>query len=177
MKFLFFALLSFIAPTLVGAQETDAARAISFHISSFNSPFAMQGDFEGELRILSDSIEVSLTKADVCLIENPIYKGSRNFVYLKFDLATTTDGGKWKIIERSKEFSVNKIMNPGDDYSIKTAFFSIPKDEATDLSKYWIVVEIGDSLLYPIDDEPVEGFAYAHSFRDIFTRKETTVKF
>jgi len=137
----------------------------------------MQGDFEGEYQILPDSIEVTVAKADIRISGHCPYKGGRNFAYLKFGLATKTESGKWKIIERSEKFSVNRDMYPRDEYSLGTAYFSIPKDKATDLSKYWIVVELGDNILYSIDEEPVEGFAYAHSSRDIFVKKENTIKF
>lgn len=172
MKLTFIALVAILllCPLAVQPQETVLPEAVPFHISSYETAFAMQGDFEGEYRVYPNSVEISLTKAVVRIGQHCPYKGRREFGALSFWLATSTPEGRWKRDSTSEKFAVRRIMIPGDEYSFAPVHFSIPKEATTDLSQRWFVVQM-DDLTLDLKDEPAEGFAFAHSRRDIFTRK------
>ena len=72
--------------------------------------------------------------------------------------------------ERQK-FIDKRSMTPGDEYTLDSIQFSIPKEETTDLSRQWFVVQMDDLALDPPNGRLVEGFAFAHSCRDIFVQK------
>jgi hypothetical protein len=165
------ALLLFSTPASK-AQDSVAPEAVPFHISSFDTPFAMQGDFEGEYRIYPRSIEVSVSKAVIRISENCPYKGRREFAALSFRLAFDTPDGKWDMDFESQKFFVNRIMIPGDEYTLGPVRFSIPKEETTDLSKHWFVVQLDDNTLDGPRGGQVPGFAFAHSRKDIFIPKK-----
>jgi len=62
---------------------------------------------------------------------------------------------------------------PGDEYTFDGLEFTIPKPAATDLTKHWFVVQMDDFIVdAPLEDGTVEGFAYAHSCKDIFFKEE-----
>ena len=154
------------------AQESVAPEAVPFHFSSFDTGFAMQGDFEGEYRVYPHSIEVSLSKAVIRISEHCPYKGRREFAALSFRLATTTPDGKWDMDFESQKFFVSRIMTPGDEYTLGPVHFSIPKEETTDLSKHWFVVQMDDNALDLPSGGQSAGFAFAHSCKDIFIPKK-----
>ena len=153
------------------AEATLAPEAVPFHISSFETPFAMQGDFEGEYLVYPTYVEVSLSKAVIRISEHCPYKGRRNFAAIRFTLATDTPDGKWDMAFKSPKLFVGRIMNPGDEYSLGAAHFYIPKEETTELAKYWFVIQMDDLVLDHPKGGPVEGYAFARSCKDIFTQK------
>ena len=161
-----------LSPVVGQAQDSIAPEAVAFHISSFDTGFAMQGDLEGEYRVYPHSIEISLSKAVIRISEHCPYKGRREFAALSFRLATATPDGKWDMDFESQKFFVNRIMMPGDEYPLGPVHFSIPKEETTDLSKHWLVVQMDDLALDHPKGEPVEGFAFAQSCKDIFIPKK-----
>jgi len=165
------AMLLLLCPLAAQAQDSVAPLAVPFHISSYDTAFAMQGDFEGEYRVYPNSIEVSLSKAVIRVGTHCPYKGRREFAALQFMLATTRPDGRWKLDLKSQPYLVKRIMIPGDEYSLGSLHFSIPKDETTDLSQRWFVVQMEDLALDLPKDEDPAGFAFAHSSRDIFTQK------
>ncbi|HEY0404224.1 MAG TPA: hypothetical protein VGC89_00745 [Pyrinomonadaceae bacterium] len=173
MKLLFITLAAMLllCPLKGQAQDASGPEAIPFHISSYKTGFAMQGDFEGEYRVYPNSIEVSLSKVVIRVGEHCPYKGRREFVALQFMLATTRPDGRWKLDLKSQPYLVRRIMIPGDEYSLGSLHFSIPKEETTDLSQRWFVVQMDDLALDLSKDEDPLGFAFAHSSRDIFTQK------
>ncbi len=167
--FLALAVLLIISP-FVKAQDADVAQAHPFSISSLNTAFAMQGEFEGEYRIYPDRIELKVTKANIRISEHCPYKGRRLLSAVKFGLATSTEDKRWKIANAGQEFFLEQVMSPGDTHSLSELYFYIPKDDLFDLSKHWLVVQMEDTVL-DISEEPRQkGHAYAHSRRDIFTQ-------
>lgn len=177
MKSLLIALL-LLAPAPLLAQEALAASsieqnepvAVPFHFSSFDTAFAMQGDFEGEYRIYPTSVEVRLTKAVVRIALHCPYKGRREFSALSFALATKKPDRGWTKVFKSPQLPVRLIMSPGDEHTFEGEIhFSIPKELTTDLSQHWLMAEMEDIVL----DRPVGqllrmGYAYATSRKDIF---------
>jgi len=141
-----------------------------FSISSLNTAFAMQGDFEGEYRIYPDRIELKFTKANIRISEHCPYKGRRLLSAFKVGLATGTDDKRWKIADGAQEFLLELVMSPGDMHSLGELDFSIPNDASVDLSKHWLVVQMEDIVLDAPGEKQQKGHAYAHSCRDIFTR-------
>lgn len=153
-------------------RHSPEGEAVPFHITSYDTAFAMQGDFEGEYRVYPNSIEVSLSKSIVRISGHCSYKGDREFAALSFTLATETPEGRWRPAFKSRKLMVGRIMAVGDEYSLGSIHFSIPKGETTDLSKHWIVAQMDDHIYDLPKDEPVEGVAYARSCKDIFIKKQ-----
>ncbi|HWT02161.1 MAG TPA: hypothetical protein VN256_18060 [Pyrinomonadaceae bacterium] len=177
MKFrrLFFALL----PLLLLCQPAARAQAIAeyepvpFRISSLDTAFAMQGDFEGEYTVYPEGVGVRLTKALVRIGTHCPYKGAREFRSISFALASLNENGRWKTDLRSLKYVVGRVMLPGDEHRFDGVEFFIPKRLTTDLSKHWLVAQMDDWVLnFPAGAGPTEGFAYASSCRDIFTKKK-----
>lgn len=161
----------------VSRLQNSYGDVVPLHISSFNTPFAMQGDFEGEYRVYPGRIEVRLTKTDIRISEHCPYKGRRLLSAIALSLATSTDDtevNKWKIVYPGQSHPLNRVMSAGDTASLGELYFTIPFDKATDLSKYWMVIKMTDTSLDVSLDAPKEermmGYAFAHSCRDIFSK-------
>lgn len=153
---------------IVNPQDAGGPVAKPFSVSSLNTPFAMQGDFEGEYRIYPDRIELKITKANIRISEHCPYKGRRLLSAVKFGLATSTENKRWKIAHESPEFFLEQIMSPGDQHSLGEMYFYIPRDDSVDLSKHWLVVRMEDNVLDVPEERKRKGYAFAHSCRDIF---------
>ena len=154
------------------AQTLTEPEAVPFHISSLKSAFAMQGDFEGEYRIYPEAIKVRLTKALVRIGTHCPYKGGRQLNAVSLALATNNAEGRWTIAFESQKRYFGRNMFPGDEYTFDGVEFIIPKEATTDLAKHWFVVQMDDFIYEnPTKKESVEGYAYAHSCRDIFVKK------
>ena len=161
--------LLIISP-LAKAQNGGSPEAHPFSISSLNTAFAMQGDFEGEYRIYPDRIELKVTKANIRISEHCPYKGRRLLSGVKFGLATSTEDKRWKMVDAGQEFFLEQVMSPGDMHSLGELYFDIPKDNSIDLSKHWLVVQMEDTVLDIPEERRRKGYAFAHSCRDIFTQ-------
>src|ERR1044071_4504862 len=90
---------------------------VPFHISSLDTAFAMQGDFEGEYTVSPKAIRVRLTKALVRIGTHCPYKGPREFHAIQFALATYNEEGRWKSVFKSRKYTVRRVMMPGDEYT------------------------------------------------------------
>ena len=176
---LFFALLPlfsliFLCQPEARAQTVPDYEPTAFHISSLDTPFAMQGDFEGQYTVYPEGIGVRLTKALVRIGTHCPYKGPREFRAISFVLATMSESGRWKVETRSLKYPVARVMLPGDEYRLEAVEFFIPKKLTTDLSKYWLVVQMDDIVLnHPAGAKLTEGFALASSCRDIFIKPKS----
>jgi hypothetical protein len=160
----------FAISPLARAQDADAPEAQPFSISSLHTAFAMQADFEGEYRIYPDRIELKVTKANIRVSEHCPYKGRRLLSAVKFGLATSTANGGWKIAHVGQEFLLEQVMGPGDRHSLGARQAYIPKDDSIDLTKHWLVVQMEDTVLDVPEEKRRKGYAFAHSWRDIFRR-------
>jgi hypothetical protein len=159
-------LLVSLFPVMGNAQSVQDSSIVPFRISSIGTAFAMQGEFEGEYRILPDHIEVNVAKAVIRISNHCPYKGERILDAISFGLATDTTNKRWVIVATSEKSYVARIMSPGDEYTLTSLKFSIPKKEL-DLTKHRLVVQLDDN----IPNEPqVKGTAYAHSRHDIFSK-------
>lgn len=163
-------LVTLLTFALARAQDADVPETHPFAISSLNTPFAMQGEFEGEYRIYPDRLELKITKADIRISEHCPYKGRSLLSAVKFGLATSIDDKRWKIAIAGQELLLEQVMRPGDLHSLGELYFYIPIDDSIDLSKHWLVVQMTDTVLDV--EKPQKGYAYAHSCNDIFTRKK-----
>lgn len=170
MRILVFTLIAFFGVLpVVKAQDADVLKAGSFHISSLNTAFAMQGDFEGEYRIHPDRIEMKVTKADISISHHCPYKGRRLLSAIKFMLITKTEDGRRKTTSSGQEFPLRQVMSPGDSHKIGEMFFDIPINGSVDLSQHWLLVQMEDITLDEPEEGPTKGFAYAQSRKDIFS--------
>lgn len=173
LTFITLAALLLLYPFANKSEASPEPQAVAFHISSFNTPFAMQGDFEGEYRVYPTSVEVSLSKAVIRISEHCPYKGRREFSAFGIIMASDGANGKWNKRFKSQKHVVGRIMYPGDEYALGTVNFSIPKEETTDLSKHWLVFYMDELVLdHPKKTEPMQGFSLAVSCRDFFTRPQ-----
>jgi hypothetical protein len=171
MKSALFALFLLCAAAGVcEAQTAGEPKAVPFHISSLGSAFAMQGDFDGEYRVYEEGIEVRLTGGLVRISPHCPYKGRRVFGAIRFALTTAREKG-WKMVSTSEKFWVERIMLPNDQYQLGPISFWIPKESGADLSKHWMVVQMDDITLDIPDGEERDGYAIAHSGRDIFVSR------
>jgi hypothetical protein len=154
------------------AQTQAEEAAIPFRISSFDTPFAMQGEFEGEYRILPDSIEILIKKAVVRVGTHCPYKGRRRLGAITFGLAMATGEKSWKRSTVSPPYIVERVLTPGDQIEFGAIYFSIPRYADLDLQKQWLLVQMSDLVMDMPDGKPMEAYAFAHSCRDIFYGKK-----
>jgi hypothetical protein len=153
------------------AHNASKPVAIPFHFTSYDTPFAMQGEFEGEYRVFTTSVEVRLTKAVVRIATHCPYKGQRQFAALRFILASDKPNGKWDATFKSPKLMVGWVMKPGDEYVFRgDIYLNIPKETTTDLSKFWLVAQMDDFILDTKGGEPQAGYALAMSCKDVFSR-------
>lgn len=151
------------------AQRTIESSGTPFSISSVNSPFAMAGTFDGEYRVLDDSIEVTITSVSIHLRDYGSYHGRRKLSFINVGLATAREPRGWKVISRARALPVGEIMRPGDQYLTRQKMrFHLPREGSPDLTKCWLLVEMGE-LSLDSNDEDKAGWAFAHSARDIFS--------
>ena len=168
-----FSLLLLCQPAARAQKVVAEGETVPFHISSLDTAFAMQGEFEGEYTVYPKAVRVRLTKALVRIGTHCPYKGPREFHALQFALATYSEEGRWKSVYKSRKYTVRRVMSPGDEYTFEGVEFVIPKPAAADLTKHWFVVQMDDLIVDgPLEDGTVEGFAFAHSRQDIFVKKE-----
>jgi len=158
------------APPPAEVQDSGGPNAHPFSISSLNTAFGMQGEFEGEYRVYPDRIELRVTKANIHISEHCPYKGRRLLSALNFGLAAEAGGGRWKVDSWGQEFPLEQVMSPGETHSLGELYFHIPRGESADLSKHWLVVQMEDIALDVPDEKRRKGYAFAQSCRDIFTR-------
>jgi len=151
------------------AQSTGEPEDKPFHISSRETAYGVQGEFEGTYRIYDSSIELYVSKATLYVSEHCPYQGRRGINYIKFGL-WNEDASKWKVENNALPLYLNVIMRPREEYSLSDLHFSLPKESTIDLAKRWLVVEIQEDTL----DEPIEsgkkGYAFVHSCKDIFVK-------
>ena len=160
-------LLALCAAT-ASAQNAAENAGASFQISSINSPFAFAGIFDGEYQVRPESIEITISKADISLRDNCPYRGRRQLAFVNIALATTDANGKKTVIGHARAIPVGETMRPGDNYIAEKMRFSISKDKSLDLSNCWLVVEMGEITLDSNDEDKV-GYAFAPSDKNIFT--------
>lgn len=176
IKFTIVALLiSFINIGAVQAQDIDSA-VKSFNITSKNKGFfAFGGSFEGDYRVLSDKIELTVKDGNILLRDTAPYKGRRKLAELRVGLATTLPSGRWKIISASKPVKIEEIMAVNQDLNLSNLEFIIPKGASIDLSKHWLIFEMSEYILDKGEQEArIRGTSYAHSSRNIFGTKADT---
>lgn len=161
------ALLTLSATVVAEAQTSSESSPVPFSISSVNTPFAFAGNFAGEYRLKDDSIEVTLSNAEIFLRDNCPYKGRRMLSFINLSLATPTPSGKWTVVNHARAIPLGETMKPGDKYVATKLRFSIPLDSNVDLAKCWLVVEMGELALDSEREDKV-GYAFAQSGRDIF---------
>jgi hypothetical protein len=167
--FLLLAILLVLGATGTGAQIADDSSPVSFRISSVKSPFALAGTFEGEYLVKENSIEVTISSASVSLRNYGTYEGRRQLSFINIGLASVSETGKWKVIAHGFAIPVGETMKPGDKYRADERMrFTLPRDGSVDLTKCWLVVEMGELTLDPSDEDKV-GYAFAHSDRSIFS--------
>jgi len=152
-----------LSVSIVHAQSTgEEAKAKPFHISSRNSAFGVQGEFEGTYRVTKSSVEVEVTKGTLYVSEHCPYQGRRRINYIKFGLGNRS-ASTWKMENSAVPFYLNVIMSPRDEYSLSELHFSLPTEGTIDLTKRWLVLEIQEDALDLPSDQDMKGYAFVHS--------------
>jgi hypothetical protein len=152
--------------TLNSEKELSPSNdAVPFYVSSMNSSFSLAGIFEGNYRVHANFIEVTVTKAIIYRRNNCPYKGRTNLTSIKVGLGSNTKYG-WTI-EGSQSIPVDRVMKPGDTYTLTKTRFFIPNQSVPELSKHWLIFQL-DQI--DIDSHQSIGYSYAHSERNIFQR-------
>jgi hypothetical protein len=161
-----------MSSTSIGAQSQTDDTSHPFNISSMESGFAYAANIEGEYRILPERIELTVSKMMIYLLDNAPYKGERKLASVRAALATekSEGGSSWRITEKSKEVSIERLMQPGDEYTLENLKFTITKDHATDMAKHWLVFSI-ESYTLELGEARAKqpGYSYAHSAHNIFS--------
>lgn len=171
MKALFLAMAALLLlSTPAAAQDDWGAEARPFRVSSLGTPFAVQGEFEGEYRLYPNWIEVVVTKANVRVSEHCPYQGRRLLSSLKFRLATAYGERGWRLVGTGPAFALDRVVRPGDMFGMGELYFHIPVDDDLDLSRHWLVAEVEDTALDIPGGDRERGYAFAHSPRDMFTQ-------
>lgn len=162
-----FLLLLFTIPA--AARQGGEPGAHRFRFSSYNTPFGVQGDFEGEYRLYPGWVEVVIERANVRVSEHCPYQGRRLLSTLRFGLAARAGERGWKIAREGQEFALQQVLRPGDETPLGELYFHIRVDDSVDLSQHWLVAQIEDVALdlRPTDPDRL-GYAFAHSPRDLF---------
>lgn len=153
--------------TFAQAQTASESSPVTFNISSVKTAFALAGNFEGEYRLKDDSIQITLSNAEIFLRDNCPYKGRRMLSFINVALMTMDASGKRTVLNHAFAIPLGETMKPGDKYVANKLRFSIPRDSNVDLTKCWLVVEMGE-LSLDSDREDKVGYAFAQSERDIF---------
>lgn len=148
----------------------DQGESVPFSISSLNSGFGIQGDFEGEYRLYPTGVELRFTRADIYVSKQCPYQGRRLITAIKVGLGTNVGAKSWKILTASQGMTLDLMMSPGDVYELGEFYAYIPKDELNDLSENWLVVSIEGTAVDLTDRKPQKGYCFAHSCRDIFAQ-------
>jgi hypothetical protein len=171
-------LLIFVVSTLVlcasasNAQSPAQPESHPFSISSLNTPFAVQADFEGEYRVYPDRIELKLKKKEILVRDNCKYRGRRLLTGARISLAETTETS-WKLDIQGSIAPLQHEMRPGDKWSLGETTFQIPLHSAIELPLHWLVLQIEEISLDAGDvpeGESKTGYSFAHSPRDVFAQ-------
>lgn len=167
------ALLLLSQPAGSRAQGAAPPQATPFKISSLGTAFAVQVEVEGTYTVNESYVEVSVERAYIYVSERCPYQGRRLVNTLLVGLATPSPRGGWEIEHRSLPLYVERVMGPRDEHRLAGLHFQIPKNEAADLSKRWLVVEAEELALdVPDAERDVKGYAFAHSRRDLFATQD-----
>ena len=89
------AALLLLYPFANQSEASPEPQAVPFHISSFDTPFAMQGDFEGEYTVYPEAIRVRLTKALVRVGTHCPYKGTASYWDVALPGGAVHEGVVW----------------------------------------------------------------------------------
>ena len=77
-----------------------------------------------------------------------------------FRVGVATDiGGRWKVERWGDEHLLNRLIKPGQTHTIKNYYATIPIDGISDLSSYWIIIQL------KLNNGSSTGYTYSHSLR------------
>ena len=162
------ALLLASRPPAASAQGA-ARQNVPFTVSSLGTPFGVQVKIEGTYTVNETYVEVSVERAYFYVSEHCPYQGRRFVNTVAVGLATNSPRGGWETENRGLPVFVERVMRPREEYRLAGLHFQIPRNEGTDLSKRWLVVETEETALdLPDQAKDEKGYHFAHSRRDIF---------
>jgi hypothetical protein len=140
-----------------------------FVISSLGTPFAVQVAVVGTYTVSENYVDVHVERVLIRVSEHCPYQGRRFVNTIAVGLAANTPRGRWEIENRSLPVFVEHVMGPREEHRLAGLRFRIPRNEGTDLSKRWLVVETEEtSLDVPDQEKDEKGYAFAHSCRSLF---------
>ena len=177
MKSVLLILFLLVSSPVAKSQVANQSDPIPFSISSLNSGFGVQAEFEGKYAIYPDRVEVSISKADITVSKHCPYQGRRLVTAVKIGLATTTENGGWKIAYPSEPLAVGQVMSPGEIDRLGEFHLTIPLNGEIDLARYWLVVQMEANALDLPEASGRLGYHYAHSRCDIFAKRRPCTNF
>jgi len=167
--------LAAVALLLLVSQPAKARARVAqegqkpFVISSLGTPFGVQVAVVGTYTVSENYVDVYVERLLIRVSEHCPYQGRRFVNTLVVGLATTGRRGGWEMENRSLPVFVERVLGPREEYRLADLRFQIPRNEGTDLSKRWLVVESEETALDVPDPEKDEkGYAFAHSCRNLF---------
>ena len=172
MKCLILIVILLVTASVAKSQIPSASEPHAFTISSINTGFGIQGEFEGKYLIYLDRVELWITKADISASKTCPYQGRRLLSALRIGLATNTENKGWKIAHPSEPLAVGQVMSPGEIHQLGEFHLTIPLNEEIDLARYWLVVQLEANVLDIPESVGVTGHHYAHSRCDIFAKRD-----
>jgi len=172
MKCLLSILILLVTLSVAESQIPGTSEPHAFTISSINSGFGIQGNFEGKYSIYPDRVEVWITQADIAASKHCPYQGRRLLTALKIGLATNTENGGWKIAYASDQIAVGQVISIGETHQLGEFRLNIPLNGEIDLARCWLVVQLEANVLDIPEHVGVTGHHYAHSRCDIFARPD-----
>jgi hypothetical protein len=167
--------LAAVALLLLVSQPAETRARVAqeqpkpFVISSLGSHFGVQVAVVGTYTVSEKYVDVYVEQLLIRVSEHCPYQGRRFVNTILVGLATTGKRGGWEVENRSLPVFVEHVMGPREEHRLAGLRFQIPRNEGTDLSKRWLVVETEETSLDVPDADPDKtGYAFAHSCRTLF---------
>lgn len=127
-------------------------------------------DCVGEYRIDSNSIRLTITRMTLRAVSGSA-AGPQELISIRFGLGIDKSNGReWKLLNASREYSVNTMLNPGEVYSQTDVTYSIPINGATDLSSNPLVLEMKTR---PRGKKDTTFNIYVYNSAGVFTNQRT----
>ncbi|MDQ3814795.1 MAG: hypothetical protein M3347_12705 [Armatimonadota bacterium] len=153
-----------IPPQKSHAQELSKR----FRFSSFETPFILQGYFEGSFVIKPGAVHVFLSRATIRRRSDLQPTILEHVTALTWHLAHM-ENGRWNKVKGSQSRqAVDRILGVGESFTLSDLQFVLPYDGKSPLSSCWLLAQMEATPMNVPQDKQRLGHCYAHSPRDIF---------
>jgi hypothetical protein len=119
---------------------------------------------------MTDKIETTVPQAMIRL-RGSSYCGPRELTAARLRLAQARPKDRRALGVASGRIAIHRVMRPGDQVTLDSLHFAVPRRLGERLDSTWLVFELEDTRLEPGENERNRvGYAYVHSAREIFSR-------